>query len=77
MPVQITIMYMHVLAEDREISFLIHIPLHKVENRICFFLPDHNKKSTPANKKTKAEKCFPKVKMNMKKLSILLELRVI
>ena len=78
MPVKITIMYKHVLVEDREIRFLIHIPVYEVENHICFFLPDQYKKSTATSyKKTQAEKYFPEVKINMKKLSILLELRVI
>lgn len=68
MPVQITITYMHFLVEDREIRFLIHIPVHKVENCICFFLSDQYKKSTPTSyKKIQAEKYFPEVKINMKK----------
>lgn len=63
----------HVFAEDREIRFPIHIPVHKVENHICFFLPDQHKNSTATSyKKIQAENYFPEVKINMKKLSILL-----
>lgn len=73
MPVESTIIYTHVFVEDKEIRFLIHIPVHKVENHICFFLPDQYKKSTAMSyKKIQAEKYFPEVKINMKKLSILL-----
>jgi len=73
MPVKTAIMHNHVFAEDREIRFLIHSPVHKVENRICLFLPAQYKKPTATSyKKIKAEKYFPEVKINMKKLSILL-----
>lgn len=57
MPVETAVMYMHAFTEDREGRFLIHITIHKIENRICFFLPDQYKMSTATGyKKIQAEK---------------------
>lgn len=73
MPVETAVMYKHMFVGDREIRFRIHIPVHRVENRICFFLLDQYKKSTAtSSKKIQAEKHFLEVKINMKKLSMLL-----